>query len=155
MRRATFLLLSLAVLAGAAACRPIPAADDPLASAEQTWASRGISNYRIDVLAVESVWHAQTYTLLVRGGIVVESASSCIPAPMEFGDCTVRDFDPLDYSVPGLFARARGAMAGQGGDWVMVSFDPQYGFPSRIAFDNPEAVDEDWSWRVTGFEVLE
>lgn len=147
------LTLWLAVLAGAAACSPVPATDDPLAADERTWAEMEVSDYHIEVMVVESIWHAQTYALVVRDGAVVESASTCIPAPMEFGECTVRDFDPADFTVPGLFARARQALAGQGAAWVTVNFDPQYGFPSRISFDNPDAVDEDWSWRVTGFGV--
>jgi hypothetical protein len=38
---------------------------------------------------------------------------------------------------------------------LTITYDPTYGFPQHIAYDNPELVDEDWAWRVTALDALE
>lgn len=41
-------------------------------------------------------------------------------------------------------------------DEVVVAYDPNYGFPVNVAVDNiKEAVDDEISYQVSGFEILE
>lgn len=82
-----------------------------------------------------------------------ESSATCITAPLEFGrECTVQPFEAADFTVAGLFARAR-ALVGE--KWARVAFDSKYYFPTTVGFDDPEVYDEEWSWKVLAFEVGE
>jgi hypothetical protein len=122
--------------------------------AEQRWQDQGIDDYRLEVLVVNSIWHAQTHQLTVRDGLVVEQSAFCIPAPFEAGKCTVEPFDAAAYTIPGLFAQARAKAQQDQGQWTELVFDPTYSFPSRIAYDHPEILDEDNNWQVKAFEPL-
>ncbi len=125
-----------------------------LERAEQAWASQGITSYRIEVREVKSIWHAQTYTLTVEDSQITDVQASCIPAPSESGTCEVQAYEAEDYLVPGLFSRVRSELQGSQAEWVKITYDPTYGFPSAISFDDPKVLDEDWSLGVTSFEVI-
>jgi hypothetical protein len=120
---------------------------------EQKWLEQDIDSYRIVVSHVRSIWHAQTHETLVSEGKVVEQSATCTPAPAESGECHVESFDPEEYAVAGLFALAHSLAEGDAGDWTEIEFDPTYGFPVRIAYDDPDMVDEDSYWGVRSFEV--
>jgi hypothetical protein len=130
------------------------AATRSLDQREQAWLEQNISNYRIEVLVVRSVWHAQSHRLTVRNGQVQEATADCIPAPTEAGTCEVEEFDPEEYTVAGLFRRAQAQMQSEYAQWVTIAYDPSYGFPQQISYNHPDIIDEDWSWRVTDFEAL-
>ncbi len=121
---------------------------------EQTWSAQGIDSYAIEVLVVNSIWHAQSHQITVRDGKVESSEATCFPAPYEAGQCQVKDFDPETYTVAGLFAKAQSQAQSEWGQWTTVTYDPTYGYPSQIAYNHPDMHDEDWSWRVEAFEVL-
>lgn len=121
---------------------------------EQRWLGQGIPSYRIEVLVVNSIWHAQTHQIVVRNNQVESARASCVPAPMENGECKLQDFNADDYTIEGLFAKARKELQDPNSQWVKVTYDPTYGYPSQITFDQPEVMDDDWAWRVTAFEVL-
>lgn len=125
-----------------------------LDNAERQWQRQGVASYRIEVLVVNSIWHAQTHTITVQNDEVVEADASCIPAPFENGSCQANPFVAEDYTVPGLFAKARAVSEDANPDYLTLRFDPTYHFPSNISFDDPEILDEDWNWTVTSFEVL-
>jgi hypothetical protein len=132
-----------------AACRPVSTVDRQ----EQRWRSLGITDYRLRALDVRSIWHAETVTVTVRAGALADHNAACIPAPIEDGKCAVRAYDPLEYTVEGLFARARDELRIDGGRHTQVEYDPACGFPTRIAYDHPDIVDEDRIIRVTSFEA--
>lgn len=127
---------------------------DAIDQAEHKWQAQGIRSYRIQVLHLQSIWHAQTYSITVRNERVIDQSAFCVPAPSEAGQCTVRPFKAEDYTVPGLFAIARTQAGNAEGKWTKITFDPIYGFPSGIAFDNPQVYDDDTAWSVKSFAVL-
>jgi hypothetical protein len=122
---------------------------------ERTWREQNIAAYRIEVMVVRSVWHAQSHQITIRNNRVESATASCIPAPTEAGKCQVEAFNAEDYTVPGLFLEARAQTQSQYAAWTKITYDPTYGFPRQITYNHPEAVDEDWTWRVTAFEVLQ
>ena len=122
--------------------------------ADRNWQELGITSYHIQVLVVRSIWHAQLHQITVRSGQVREASASCIPTLFESGNCAVEAFHAEDYTVVGLLARARSQVQTEQVRWTKISYHPTYGFPSQISFYNPEILDEDWTWRVTAFEVL-
>ena len=133
------------------------ATPDPTSQLEQAelrWKGQKITNYRIEVLVVDSVWNAQAHQIMVQNNAVVNATAYCIPAPTEAGKCKVRSFTAEEYTIPGLFAQARANLKSQQVQWIEITYDPTYGFPSQITFDNPDIIDEDWTWRVTSFETL-
>lgn len=142
------LLLLLACLL-LSACRTGAASE--LEAGEQRWQEQGIDDYRIEVLVVRSIWHAQSHRITVEDGVVTGQTAHCIQAPAEFEACEVEPFAAEDFTVPGLFAKARASDQ----EGVKIAYDLTYGFPDSIRFDNPEILDEDWSWGVMGFEPLE
>lgn len=128
-----------------------------LDQAERKWTRQNITSYRIEVLVVSSIWHAQSHQIVVNDNAVADSTAECIPAPMESAlgaGCEVWAYTAEEYAVPGLFAKARSKVHSQQARWVKITYDPTYGFPRQISFDDPNIVDEDWTWRVTTFEVL-
>lgn len=143
---------------GTFSCEPrgrvAPTLSAKIDKAEQKWQEQGIQSYRIEVLYAKSTWHAQYHQIAVRNGEVVEESAYCIPAPAESGECEVEPFNAEDYTAPGLFSLARSEAQREQGQWTQIEFDPTYGFPSKISFDSPEAIDEELVWRVTAFEVL-
>lgn len=121
--------------------------------AEQRWQEAGVGSYEIEVLHVASIWEAQSYHITVRDGEVVAAEAQCIPAPMQMGECEVREYQAEDYTVEGLFARARVEAGRGGGAFTQIEFEAEYGFPTRISYDQPEVLDEEQSWRVLDFKI--
>lgn len=154
MKKKAFMIVLLASLSWiAASCNSNPAKAE-LVEAEKTWTGENISSYQIEVLVVESIWHAQSHTIIVQENAVIESSARCIPAPTELGTCEVEAFSAEKYTVPGLFVQAQSQLESQYAQWLKITYDPIFGFPHQISFDNPDMIDEDWSWRVTAFEIL-
>jgi hypothetical protein len=143
------------IIAGCfAACGPVQTPAAILDRQEQVWRDQQIAAYRIEVLEVRSIWHAQTHRITVRNNQVENASASCIPAPIEAGTCEVEAFIAADYTIPGVFARARTLLNGPNAEWAKITYDPTYGFPATISYNHPDIVDEDWGWRISSFEVI-
>ncbi len=121
---------------------------------EQAWQDHKIASYRIEVLVVNGIWHAQSHQITVRDNQVESATADCITAPMEFEKCQVKAFNAEDYTVAGLFKEARAQAESREATPAKITYDATYHFPQQISYDDPNMVDEDWSWRVTAFEVL-
>jgi len=126
----------------------------PLEQGEESWARDGVDDYRI-VVVITSIWHRQRHDITVRDGQVTEATATCDPAPTELGRCQVQPFDAEDYTMPGLFARARSLTYSRDAQYGKIEFDATYGFPARMSYNHPDLIDEEWAWRVETFEVLE
>jgi hypothetical protein len=153
----TLLALALFALVGSlTACDGAPGATatPSVEQWEQVWQEQAITAYRIEVLVVRSVWHAQTHQLTIQKGQVESATATCIPAPTEAGNCEVEDFNVDDYTVTGLFREAQAQTQSEYAAWVTITYDPTYGYPQQISYNHPEMYDEDWSWRVMAFEIL-
>ena len=122
--------------------------------AEQRWAEQSVDDYRI-VVVTSSIWHMQIHDITAQDGDVAEASATCEPASVEMGKCDVQPFDAEDYTVAGLFARARWLAQSRDAQYGQIEFDPTYSFPARMSFNHPEMIDEEWGWRVETFEVLE
>lgn len=153
-KRPSFLILALLWLL-ATACTSAATPIRQLEQAEQQWTEQSINHYRLELLVVRSIWHAQTHYITVRDNQVIETEASCVPAPMEFGECEVEVYAAESYTIPALFDFARSELQGQNAQWLNVTYDPTYGYPSHISYNHPEILDEDWSWQVRSFERLE
>jgi type II secretory pathway pseudopilin PulG len=115
-----------------------------LDEAEQRWNRQGITSYRIVVRDVQSTWHLQWNTVVVRNGQVTGRTGRCIRAPAEVGECEVRPFDPGKYTVPGLFATAHRLLDNAGpGDVIKITYDDVYGYPRTMLNDHPPIVHAD------------
>ena len=148
------LLASFAWVAIACTSSRMLSSTAQLEQAEQKWVAQDITSYRIEVLVVNSIWHAQSHQILVQNMTVAQATARCVPASIETGSCEVRPYTAEDYTVLGLFTQARSQVQSQPAEWITITYDDAtYGFPSQISFDNPDIVDEDWTWRVTIFEV--
>jgi hypothetical protein len=121
---------------------------------EQAWLDQKIASYRIEVLVIHSIWHAQSHQITVRDNQIESATASCIPAPIEAGKCKVEAFNAEDYTVAGLFRKAHSQAESRQATPAEITYDSTYHFPQRISYDDPNMVDEDWMWRVTAFEVL-
>jgi hypothetical protein len=122
--------------------------------AEQQWNGQGITSYRIVVRRINSIWHAQTNTIVVVDGQVTEQSSTCVRAPMEMSACQVRPIDPVEYTVPGLFATARALIDKQPLDALTFRFDNVYGFPKSMLSDRADVHDDDEGWAVESLTAL-
>ena len=133
----------------------IAATSDPIAAAlweyeidraERRWNRAHISSYTIQVQEW-SWWHLQSYTIVVRNGKVTSSSSACGQAPGGYTPCDVHNFDPNDFTVPGLFAATR-----EWGMKDMVTFHRRFGFPWTIAYDAPGVFDDNRGLKVLTFQ---
>ncbi len=120
----------------------------------EKWQEMKIQDYRIEVMVVNSIWHAQKNALTVINGSPVDAESTCSPAPMEFGECVIQTFDLHDFEVEGLFSKAQEVLKSDGAADIEVKYDPDYSFPVEISYDAPAIVDDDWSWRVISFTQI-
>jgi hypothetical protein len=125
--------------------------------AETKWLAVEPGQYYITVDDI-SLWHWQTYHLTVVDGAVTDHAASCTPAPIEYHDCEVVPYDPEEFTIPGLFLRARSlALTAREnpGFRLEISFNPDFHFPRKIVYGNPRAIDSDGSVVVQSFTPVE
>lgn len=154
MKRVLFtVIIFCLLLLTAAGCAPANAN-----RAEKRWQSQGISSYVIEVSHANSIWHYQRHVITVEDGKVTDFSASCATSSVENAmdkECAVEDFNPADYTVPGLFYLVRDLVASQPTNSLTIEYDPVYGYPARIIFDLPEVLDEDQSWVVEDFQLPE
>lgn len=131
---------------------PFQQLSSELDTSEAIWDSLDISSYHI-IVQEASLWHMQIYDIQVAGGEVTSHSASCSPSPLETQGCTVQDYDPRDYTIPGIFITAHQKIASSvEGVELEITLDPEYNYPSSIFFDNPNVTDAAWSLTVTTFE---
>ncbi len=121
---------------------------------QQAWLDHKITSYRIEVMVVNSIWHAQSHQITVRDNQIESATATCTTAPMEFEECKVKAFNAEDYTVAGLFRKARSEAESRESTPTKIIYDPTYHFPQHISYNNPQVRDGDWSWGVMAFEVL-
>lgn len=131
-----------------------PDLEGQISSAENTWLSLGINDYLIEVTVV-NVWNFQTHKIQVQNGDVLTASASCLPSPKVGEDCEVQPFEAVNFTVQGLFRYARTEARREGGVYTEIEFDPTYGFPMKIHYDNPTMVDEEFTLLVIVFEPFE
>jgi len=128
--------------------------ESQISSAEEIWLSFGIEDYAIEVTIV-SIWHLQTNRIQVHNGEVLTADAICQPSPTEGDSCEVQPFKAEDFTVSGLFRYARTEARRDGGEWTEIEFEPNYGFPNKIHYDNPGMFDEEFTLLVIVFEPIE
>jgi hypothetical protein len=146
-------LLLLLLILTFTACTTSPKSQ--LTSNEKIWEKAGITNYQVSIQVVQSIWHLQIYNLTVKNGQVIASDTNCIPAPYEGRECIVKSFDPDEYTIPALFSLAEQRIKSKQSKWLKISYDPDFGFPTKISFNDPEILDDDWSYHVISFSKLD
>ena len=120
---------------------------------EKKWQASGVHSYTITVLDARSIWHAQINKVTVSDGKVTASSATCAVAPAETQGCKTTAFNPEEYTVTGLFARAKTQLNSDQAKWTKINYDSEYGYPSSITFNNPQIIDGDWALIVKNFEV--
>ena len=83
----TLALFALIELVAACEGAPRVSATPSIDQREQAWLEQNITAYRIEVLVVRSVWHAQSHRITIQNGQVESATAACIPAPTEAGRC--------------------------------------------------------------------
>ncbi len=148
-----FILLLIAFLVACA----VPGPSEPvlqIAAKQNQWRAKNIRSYRISVMKVQAVFHAQTNTITVQDDKITQQSAICTPAPMEGRSCDVKEFDPNEFTVNGLFKTALIFAPDSAKYQLRVTFDENYFFPATIARDEKEVVDDELLWRVVAFEPL-
>ncbi len=154
MKLSVRLLLSLFFLIlSPSACTTTP--KSLITSGQKIWEETGINSYQISVQVIQNIWHLQIYNLTIENGLVIDSNTSCIPAPYEGRECTIKSFDPDEFTISALFSMAEHQINCQSSKWLKITYDPDYGFPNLISFNDPESLDEDWSYQVISFTKLD
>jgi len=123
-----------------------------LAMNREKWANAGIHSYEVRVQHIQSIWHAQEYTITVENGTISHSAR-CIPAPAEGKECEVTSYDPQDFTIEGLFRTAEWALNSIHSDHVKIIYNTELGYPEHISLDDPDILDEDNAWAVRDFST--
>lgn len=133
-----------------AACSTATEYDQNLAK----WQAANVSHYQYDLVigCFCPFYQDMPLTIEVKDGEVVSITSA---------DGTLLDASNPSYqyyleyaSLDLLFAELKSEQAEA--EEVIVTYDPQYGFPAEISIDRIKAaVDDELSLQVTNFEVLE
>jgi hypothetical protein len=122
-----------------------------LAEAQARWQAQKPQSYRLTIRTV-SLWNIQTISLQVENDKVLQSSAECEPAPLQPAACQVAPYVAEDYTIPALFAKIQSAITYPGSENLTVDYDATLGYPFRIAFDDPQAIDEEWLWQVIDFQ---
>ena len=119
------------------------------------WQAAGIQNYRFNLMMVCfcAFSDQMPLTVEVRDGAVVSMTASqgseVVPTDPYF------DLFSQYSTIDKLFADLEINLNG-GADEVIVTYDPTHGYPTQISYDFiKEAVDDELSLTISGFEVLE
>jgi hypothetical protein len=123
---------------------PTAAAQDEQAA----WETLGIESYHIAVQEA-SVWNGLQIDVWVWDNHVKLLRAECFPG-MAHLSCHLDNIDPRHYLVGELFNQVIEA----GEILSNVEYDPNYHFPTRIAVNDPDTIDEEHALNVTQFEVL-
>jgi hypothetical protein len=135
----------------------VPGPSEPVAqisAQQQSWRAQNVRRYRISVLKVNAIFHAQTNTLTVEDGRVLDQSATCTPAPFEGRACKVQPFDAAEFTVDGLFQTALAAAPESAKYQLRVEFDERYHFPKFISRDQKQWIDDEVVWRVVAFQPL-
>lgn len=152
MRKLGFLFLCFCLTA----CT-VPGPSEPIAqitAQQQLWRAQNVRRYRISVLKVQAIFHAQTNTITVEDARVTDQSATCFPAPFEGRECKVQPFDADEFTVDGLFETALAAAPESAKYQLRVDFDERYHFPKFISRDQKELMDDETVWRVVAFQPL-
>lgn len=135
--------------------------------AEARWQASGVTNYRIRVQEVRSIWCVYWIELEVRGEQIASATVTASPGPAqgcwEYTGGVIDepiDLSPQDaerWTVPGLFRLARQLepLAGEKDMEIEIEFDSDLGYPLRLARDDVQALDDDALLTTLHFERLE
>lgn len=151
---AAFLRLTRPILfaLALAGCSDTTGPDDPAVLLEQNralWSRSGVTSYRYTISrSCECVPEsAGPVTIDVRDGLVVDRR-------YESGAAVNLQYSEVFTTVPGLFAIIQDAVDLPAAS-IAVRYNKDLGYPESIAIDQVAgAVDDEVSYRVTGFTVL-
>ncbi len=149
------LLILLAILFLVACDFTVPGPSEPdllIASKQSQWQAKNIRSYRISVLKVQAVFHAQTNTITVTDGVVTHSSAICTPSPMEGRACQIQEFNPAEFTVDGLFQTALKYAPESAKYQLRATFDDTYHYPLTISIDQEQVIDDETFYRVVSFQ---
>jgi len=136
-------------------------------NAEARWQASGVTDYRIRVQEVRSIWCVYRIELKVRGGQIASATVTASPGPAQgcwdYTDGVIDkpiDLSPQDaerWTVPGLFELARQLepLARQKDMEIQFEFDSDLGYPLRMARDDVQSLDDDTLLTTLYFERLD
>ena len=77
------------------------------------------------------------------------------PPPTQNGKCEVESYNEDNYAVEGLLSTAETLLEQRNRDALSINYDEDFGYPSSIWLDDPELNDEDESWGVVQFIIID
>jgi hypothetical protein len=120
---------------------------EELTAARALWAEQGLTRYRFRATAGTSWGSSGPYEVYVDGEQVVEVAVGS--ASGSFTNLTpyLEFFGPVEY----LFGVVESVPDGD----LTVVYDPEWGYPNLISFDDPGCADEGWGLQVESLEAFD
>ncbi|MBE7432578.1 MAG: hypothetical protein HS100_01545 [Anaerolineales bacterium] len=118
------------------------------------WGEAGVSHYRYDLVigCFCPFYQDMPLTIEVENGEVV-SITRVDGTPVDASDPNYEYY--VRYAtIDGLFDELNSEM--MEAEEAIVTYDEQYGFPAEVSIDVIKlAMDDELSWRVTNFEILQ
>jgi hypothetical protein len=142
-------ILAMSIILSLIACSG-PAARSEYETNLAKWQDKAVGDYtyRISIGCFCPYMGQMPLTVVVHDGKAVSMKTADGSNPAQNAE-SYRQVDTIDK----LFGILAGAQASA--DEVKVSYDPTYGYPQSIAIDYiKNAVDDETSYQVSGFEVL-
>jgi hypothetical protein len=155
LRPASLVLAALSPLI-VCADQPLP---DQLSANRAKWDALSISSYRFTFWEHHGWFAPSPVGIVVRDGMVVSSRYlryAFRPGrDLEFDITEVEDADVSSRdSMPELFELVSRYLDDSGAR-IEIRFHPDYGFPMQFSYDLPNAHDEEHSFEVSDFVILE
>jgi hypothetical protein len=120
---------------------------------EALWNALGVDSYAL-WLTESGVWNAIHLAITVLDGKVVSLSAQCERGWMG-GPCELWSIDTTNYTMPGLFTRARQAAQVDWDSRDVLALDTAAGVPTMIFYDEELTANEEWRLVVTSLTLLE
>jgi hypothetical protein len=115
------------------------------------WEQKRITDYSVTSRCL-SMWQGASYHLIVQDSAVSSFTVTCINTPLSFEECKVAEEEPESFTVEGFFDRVANIESGTEKEFLTVEYDPEFGYPAIISFNDPKSVDEEYSCMILEFQ---
>jgi Family of unknown function (DUF6174) len=129
------------------------------------WNASGISNYEFSIIQYAYSPEAPPMRVVVENGAIQSATLLCLNTENYCREWTEQWKDiygpdklpTYARTIPQLFelmSRIRDHPYDRDAR-VLAEFDPTYGFPTRFSFDNPNTSDDEYSFEISDFTVIQ
>lgn len=149
---AALLILTVVILAGSIHAQ----ADmkELIEISQDDWETLDIENY-IMTFQFAGVWTMYEAQIRVENGYMEDIHIGCDLSIIPMDSCILPFGNLNELNIDMMFDAARQAVEHGDGKFAVIGFDETYHFPDVVSFNDPEIYDEEYSFHVIAFDVID